>query len=34
MTTVRAGLIQMNLKGQTDQGPDAIREQMLGRICR
>jgi beta-ureidopropionase len=29
MTTVRAGLIQMNLKGQTDQGPDAIREQML-----
>jgi beta-ureidopropionase len=29
MTTVRAGLIQMNLKGHTDQGPDAIREQML-----
>jgi beta-ureidopropionase len=29
MSTVRAGLIQMNLKGQTDQGPDAIREQML-----
>jgi beta-ureidopropionase len=29
MTTVRAGLIQMNLKGDTDQGPDAIREQML-----
>jgi N-carbamoylputrescine amidase len=29
MTTMRAGLIQMNLKGQTDQGPDAIREQML-----
>ena len=29
MTTVRAGLIQMNLKGQTDQGPDAIREAML-----
>ena len=29
MTTVTAGLIQMNLKGQTDQGPDAIREQML-----
>ena len=29
MTTVRAGLIQMNLKGRTDQGPDAIREQML-----
>jgi N-carbamoylputrescine amidase len=29
MTTLRAGLIQMNLKGQTDQGPDAIREQML-----
>jgi N-carbamoylputrescine amidase len=29
MTTVRAGLIQMNLKGHSDQGPDAIREQML-----
>jgi beta-ureidopropionase len=29
MTTVRAGLIQMSLKGQTDQGPDTIREQML-----
>ena len=29
MTTVRAGLIQMNLKGDTDQGPAAIREQML-----
>jgi beta-ureidopropionase len=29
MTTVRAGLIQMNLKGQANQGPDAIREQML-----
>jgi N-carbamoylputrescine amidase len=29
MTTVRAGLIQMNLKGHPDQGPDAIREQML-----
>jgi N-carbamoylputrescine amidase len=29
MTTVRAGLIQMNLKGRTDQSPDAIREQML-----
>lgn len=29
MTMVRAGLIQMNLKGQTDQGPDEIREQML-----
>ena len=29
MSTVRAGLIQMNLKGDTDQGPAAIREQML-----
>jgi beta-ureidopropionase len=29
MTTVRAGLIQMSLKGDTAQGPDAIREQML-----
>jgi beta-ureidopropionase len=29
MTTVRAGLIQMNLKGDTDQSPSAIREQML-----
>ena len=29
MRTVRAGLIQMNLKGDTDQGPAAIREQML-----
>jgi beta-ureidopropionase len=29
MTTVRAGLIQMSLKGRTDQRPDAIREQML-----
>jgi N-carbamoylputrescine amidase len=29
MTTVRAGLIQMNLKGNTDQSPSAIREQML-----
>jgi beta-ureidopropionase len=29
MTTVRAGLIQMSLKGDAAQGPDAIREQML-----
>jgi beta-ureidopropionase len=29
MTTVRAGLIQMNLKGDTAQGPAAIREAML-----
>jgi N-carbamoylputrescine amidase len=29
MTTVRAGLIQMNLKGDTSQGPAAIREQMV-----
>ena len=29
MTTVRAGLIQMSLKGHTAAGPDAIREQML-----
>jgi N-carbamoylputrescine amidase len=30
MSTVRAGLIQMNLKGDAEQGPAAIREQMLG----
>ena len=29
MATVRAGLIQMNLKGRTDQDPEAIREQMV-----
>jgi N-carbamoylputrescine amidase len=29
MTTVRAGLIQMNLKGDTARGPAAIREAML-----
>jgi N-carbamoylputrescine amidase len=29
MTTVRAGLIQMSLKGDTAQGPAAIREAML-----
>jgi beta-ureidopropionase len=29
MTIVRAGLIQMNLKGDTSQSPEAIRQQMV-----